>query len=170
MALVSFGRQLDINGRKKVIITAHAKDAVYLEAGDSDVTAASWYGARMLPLRIDEKITTERETTRVGSGEVIAHHLPRPLTRLAGLHRSPRGTDRAIRPGHPRPPPPFPALKPQPIPRLAEVPAGPRGRHPLRGPLRRLQGTRKRPKFHPAVPPFRPSGFLRFRGSIKHLS
>ena len=57
-------------------ITAHAKDAVYLEAGDSDVTAASWYGARMLPLRIDEKITEYRETIPFGSGEVIAYHCP----------------------------------------------------------------------------------------------
>jgi glyoxylase-like metal-dependent hydrolase (beta-lactamase superfamily II) len=57
-------------------ITAHAKDAVYLEAGDSDVTAASWYGARMLPLRIDEKITSDRETIPFGSGEVIAYHCP----------------------------------------------------------------------------------------------
>ena len=57
-------------------ITAHVKDAVYLEAGDSDVTAASWYGARMLPLRVDDKITADRETIPVGSGEIIAYHCP----------------------------------------------------------------------------------------------
>jgi glyoxylase-like metal-dependent hydrolase (beta-lactamase superfamily II) len=57
-------------------ITAHAKDAVYLEAGDSDVTAASWYGARMLPLQIDDKITTDRKAISFGSGEVIAYHCP----------------------------------------------------------------------------------------------
>jgi len=57
-------------------ITAHAKDAVYLEAGDSDVTAASWYGARMLPLRINHKIYTDRKTIPFGSGEMIAYHCP----------------------------------------------------------------------------------------------
>ena len=57
-------------------IAAHEKDAVYLEAGDSDVTAASWYGARMLPLRIDDKIAVEREIIPVGSGEVIAYYCP----------------------------------------------------------------------------------------------
>jgi glyoxylase-like metal-dependent hydrolase (beta-lactamase superfamily II) len=57
-------------------IVAHEKDAVYLETGDSEVTAASWYGACMMPLRIDNKITAERETIPVGSGEVIAHHCP----------------------------------------------------------------------------------------------
>ena len=65
-----------IRGHYGCRITAHAKDAVYLEAGDSDVTAASWYGARMLPLRIDDKITADRETIPFGSGEVIAYHCP----------------------------------------------------------------------------------------------
>lgn len=57
-------------------ITAHAKDAVYLEAGDSDVTAASWYGARMPPLKIDYHITSDREAIQIGSSEMIAHHCP----------------------------------------------------------------------------------------------
>ena len=57
-------------------IVAHAKDAVYLEAGDSAVTAADWYGARMRPLSIDHKITAQRETIAVGNSEVIALHCP----------------------------------------------------------------------------------------------
>jgi glyoxylase-like metal-dependent hydrolase (beta-lactamase superfamily II) len=57
-------------------IVAHAKDAVYLEAGDSAVTAAAWYGAHMPPLVIDHKITAKREAIPVGDGEVVAHHCP----------------------------------------------------------------------------------------------
>lgn len=57
-------------------ITAHEKDAVYLEAGDSDVTAASWYGARMPPLKIDYHITSDREAIQIGSSEMIAYHCP----------------------------------------------------------------------------------------------
>ena len=34
-------------------LVAHELDADYLENGDSTVTAASWYGARMKPLKID---------------------------------------------------------------------------------------------------------------------
>ena len=36
-------------------IVAHELDACYLEDGDSTVTAANWYGARMEPLKIDIK-------------------------------------------------------------------------------------------------------------------
>ena len=37
-------------------IVAHELDAAYLEAGDDTVTAATWYGAKMKPLRIDYHI------------------------------------------------------------------------------------------------------------------
>lgn len=40
-------------------IVAHELDAVYLETGDSEVTAASWYGARLKPLRVDIKLKGE---------------------------------------------------------------------------------------------------------------
>ncbi len=57
-------------------IVAHQLDAAYLEAGDSRVTAASWYGARMAPLTIDHKIENQKETLKVGNGEVVAYHCP----------------------------------------------------------------------------------------------
>lgn len=37
-------------------IVCHALEAIYLERGDSEVTAASWYGAHMAPLAIGMKI------------------------------------------------------------------------------------------------------------------
>lgn len=57
-------------------IVAHELDAVYLENGDSKVTAADWYGARMNPLKIDYKIIDKKETFQVGKGQVIAYHCP----------------------------------------------------------------------------------------------
>jgi glyoxylase-like metal-dependent hydrolase (beta-lactamase superfamily II) len=57
-------------------IIAHAKDAVFLEAGDDRVTAAAWYGARMRPLTVDHWITVSRETIAVGDGMLTAHHCP----------------------------------------------------------------------------------------------
>lgn len=57
-------------------IVAHELDAVYLEAGDTEVTAASWYGARLEPLAIDIKLTGEKSTLAIGAGAVTAIHCP----------------------------------------------------------------------------------------------
>jgi glyoxylase-like metal-dependent hydrolase (beta-lactamase superfamily II) len=57
-------------------ILAHELDAVYLENGDSDVTAASWYGTRMKPLSIDAKLNGEKNTIEIGDGRMEAIHWP----------------------------------------------------------------------------------------------
>ena len=57
-------------------IVAHELDAEYLEKGDSTVTAAIWYDARMNPLKVDYKIKNETETFQIGQGQVVAHHCP----------------------------------------------------------------------------------------------
>ena len=57
-------------------IVAHALDAPYLETGDSIVTAANWYGARMKPLKIDYQIKDKKQTFQVGRGELTAYHCP----------------------------------------------------------------------------------------------
>jgi glyoxylase-like metal-dependent hydrolase (beta-lactamase superfamily II) len=57
-------------------IVAHALDAVYLEDGDSTVTAATWYGTRMKPLKIDYQIKEKEERFPLGDGMLIAHHCP----------------------------------------------------------------------------------------------
>ncbi len=57
-------------------IVAHELDAAFLETGDSTVTAADWYGARMNPLKIDFKIKTRKKTIQVGVGQLTAHHCP----------------------------------------------------------------------------------------------
>lgn len=57
-------------------IVAHALDAVYLEAGDSEVTAASWYGARVNPLPVDVKLDQQETLITIGSGTLTARHWP----------------------------------------------------------------------------------------------
>jgi len=58
------------------VIIAHELDAEYLEAGDSRVTAASWYGARMEPLRVDVKVAESERRFTVGRLEVTFRHAP----------------------------------------------------------------------------------------------
>jgi len=57
-------------------IAAHALDAVYLEAGDSEVTAASWYGARMSPLPVDIRLEGPENMIEIGNGQMAALHWP----------------------------------------------------------------------------------------------
>ncbi len=57
-------------------IVAHELDAVYLESGDSEVTAASWYGARFPPLTVDIKLQGDESTLTIGNGSVTAIHRP----------------------------------------------------------------------------------------------
>lgn len=57
-------------------IVAHELDAVYLESGDNEVTAASWYGERFEPLTVDLKLHGEESTINVGSGAIRAIHWP----------------------------------------------------------------------------------------------
>ena len=57
-------------------ILAHTLDAAFLETGDSEVTAASWYGTHMEPLNVDVKIENDPQAIRVGNGKIVAHHWP----------------------------------------------------------------------------------------------
>lgn len=57
-------------------IAVHALDAVFLEKGDAEVTAASWYGTTLAPLTIDRQLTGETDTIKVGAGAVKAIHCP----------------------------------------------------------------------------------------------
>ena len=57
-------------------IVAHQLDAAFLETGDSRVTAASWYGAKMGALSVDYKIQLHHEKFRIGDGAVFACHCP----------------------------------------------------------------------------------------------
>ena len=55
---------------------AHEQDAVFLESGDSEVTAASWYHAELAGFSIDHKVRGSQESFFVGSGTIAALHAP----------------------------------------------------------------------------------------------
>lgn len=57
-------------------IVAHEQDAVFLETGDSEVTAASWYESALKKFKIDHKIQGSKEIFSVGSGSITALHAP----------------------------------------------------------------------------------------------
>jgi len=57
-------------------IVAHDLDAAFLEAGDSEVTAASWYGSWMEPLKVDIKVAEKEKFFTVGELEVAFYHAP----------------------------------------------------------------------------------------------
>jgi len=57
-------------------IVAHELDVVYLEEGDSDVTAARWYGKTLKPLRIDYAITSFEELFLIGNRRITSFHTP----------------------------------------------------------------------------------------------
>ncbi len=57
-------------------IVAHEQDASFLEAGDSEVTAASWYQAKLTRFRIDHKIKGDTESFTIGNGAITALDAP----------------------------------------------------------------------------------------------
>jgi glyoxylase-like metal-dependent hydrolase (beta-lactamase superfamily II) len=57
-------------------IVAHELDALYLETGDNRVTAASWYGAKLKPFRVDRKLRGAREEIILGGRKITAIHAP----------------------------------------------------------------------------------------------
>ncbi len=57
-------------------IVAHELDAVYLEKGDSTVTAARWYGKVLEPLKVDYTITSFEESFMVGNRKIKSFHTP----------------------------------------------------------------------------------------------
>ena len=57
-------------------IVAHELDARFLEEGDSEVTAASWYGSGMIPFYVDRKLKASKEEITLGNKTIEAVHVP----------------------------------------------------------------------------------------------
>lgn len=57
-------------------MVAHELDAMYLEEGNSQVTAASWYGSEIQPFHVDIKISGSGEKLPLGDRAVEAIHIP----------------------------------------------------------------------------------------------
>jgi glyoxylase-like metal-dependent hydrolase (beta-lactamase superfamily II) len=57
-------------------VVAHHLDAPYLEKGDPEVTAASWYGEILTPVSVDIKLDKHTQSIRLGQRDITAIHLP----------------------------------------------------------------------------------------------
>ena len=57
-------------------VVAHELDADFLERGDNEVTAASWYGAKLYPCPVDRRLRGARETLPLGERSITALHIP----------------------------------------------------------------------------------------------
>ena len=69
-----------INSLKKLIpgarVLAHELTAEFLQAGDSEVTAASWYGTCMEPTKVDIAVREKNSSFPLGELTVNFHHTP----------------------------------------------------------------------------------------------
>jgi glyoxylase-like metal-dependent hydrolase (beta-lactamase superfamily II) len=54
----------------------HELEAIYLEKGDRDVTAARWYGEVLAPLKVDHKITSAEGSFLIGNRPIKSFHTP----------------------------------------------------------------------------------------------
>jgi glyoxylase-like metal-dependent hydrolase (beta-lactamase superfamily II) len=57
-------------------VVAHELDAGFLERGDNEVTAASWYGAKLFPCPVDRRLSGVCETLPLGERSITALHVP----------------------------------------------------------------------------------------------
>lgn len=57
-------------------VVAHELDARFLEEGNDIVTGAKWYDSTLEPLKIDIKLSGERDEIELGDGRIEAIHIP----------------------------------------------------------------------------------------------
>ena len=57
-------------------VVAHELDADFLERGDNEVTAASWYGAKLHPCPVDRRLNGARQMLPLGERSITALHIP----------------------------------------------------------------------------------------------
>jgi glyoxylase-like metal-dependent hydrolase (beta-lactamase superfamily II) len=57
-------------------VVAHELDAPFLESGDNDVTAASWYGSSIQPFVVDRKLSAHEEDIDLNGRLIKSIHTP----------------------------------------------------------------------------------------------
>ncbi len=57
-------------------VVAHELDARFLEEGNEGVTGVRWYGGSLSPVKVDLKLTKDRQFLNVGGVEIEAIHVP----------------------------------------------------------------------------------------------
>jgi glyoxylase-like metal-dependent hydrolase (beta-lactamase superfamily II) len=57
-------------------VVAHALDAEFIEQGDNEVTAASWYGSSLCACPVDRRLALPREDIKIDGRTITAVHIP----------------------------------------------------------------------------------------------
>lgn len=57
-------------------VVAHEVEAPYIEIGDDDVCAATWYGARQIPCPVDVRLAGGRQDLQLNGRAITALHIP----------------------------------------------------------------------------------------------
>lgn len=57
-------------------VIAHERDALAMETGDAQKTAAEWYNVTLPPMPVDHKLTEVREILKFEKGEILCLHTP----------------------------------------------------------------------------------------------
>ncbi len=70
------GGALGLRDRFGCLVIAHELDADFLESGDTEVTAASWYGTKFYPCPVDRRLSGAQETLMLGERPITALHIP----------------------------------------------------------------------------------------------
>ncbi|HEX6827788.1 MAG TPA: MBL fold metallo-hydrolase, partial [Burkholderiales bacterium] len=70
------GGAAELRQRLRCRVVAHALEAVFIEEGNNNVTAASWYLSTMVPCVVDRRLTHAREVISLGKREITALHIP----------------------------------------------------------------------------------------------
>ena len=70
------GRALSMREKTSEKTVMHILDSVYVTEGDSETTAASWYGSKMKKTQVDIVINKDREVFKLDDIEITAWHTP----------------------------------------------------------------------------------------------
>jgi glyoxylase-like metal-dependent hydrolase (beta-lactamase superfamily II) len=70
------GGAAELQARLALRVVMHGLDAAFVEAGDPEATAASWYGATLPPFRPDQVIEGGNALFRIGGRHLEALHMP----------------------------------------------------------------------------------------------
>lgn len=65
-----------LRDRLRCTVVMHERDARFLEVGDNEVTAASWYGSMLEPCIVDRKLAGKEEEIRLGARVIRTVHIP----------------------------------------------------------------------------------------------
>lgn len=66
----------ELRRRLGCVTIAHELDAPFIEAGDPEVSAASWYNSRLTPCPIGRRVRGSRESLALGGRTIDAIHIP----------------------------------------------------------------------------------------------